>query len=284
MTAINSEKGFQGKRVVAFESRMAEQMRTLIRRFGGDPLVAPSMREIPLEENTDIFEFGERLHSGQLDLIILLTGVGTRTMLDVFHTRWQRETTIEVLGQLSLVTRGPKPVQALREIGLQPTINVPEPNTWRDILIALDEQDLAGKHVAVQEYGISNPQLLQGLRDRGAIVDAVPIYRWALPEDLNLLLQAIHELVSHKVDVALFTSAVQVEHLLQVAERNGQASALRRVYAKMMVGSIGPMASERLRLNGLPVDFEPTHAKMGVFVKEASEQADRILSAKRESP
>ncbi len=281
MTAINSDKGFKGKRVMAFESRMAEQMRTLIARFGGDPLMAPSMREVPLEENNDIFEFGERLHAGQVDLIILLTGVGTRTMLEVLDTRWKREKTIGVLGQLPLVTRGPKPVLALREIGLQPTINVPEPNTWRDILTALDGQDLEGKRVAVQEYGISNPQLLQGLRDRGAMVDAVPVYRWALPEDLNPLMQAIHESVNHKVDVALFTSAVQVEHLLQVAERDGRAGEVKRACGRMMVGSIGPIASERLRLHDLPVDFEPTHAKMGVFVKEASEQAERILSAKR---
>lgn len=282
MTGNHIEKGFKGKRVMAFESRMAEQMRTLITRFGGDPLVAPSMREVPFEDNNDIFEFGKRLHAGQVDFIILLTGVGTRTMLDVLDIRWQREKTIGVLRQVSLVTRGPKPVQALREVGLQPTINVDEPNTWRDILTALDGQDLSGKRIAVQEYGISNSQLLQGLRDRGAMVDAVPVYRWALPEDLNPLMQAIHESVNDKVDVALFTSAVQVEHLLQVAERDGCAGEVKRACGRMMVGSIGPMASERLRQHDLPVDFEPTRAKMGVFVKEASEQADGILSAKRE--
>ncbi len=282
MTSSQTEKGFKGKRVVAFESRMAEQMHTLIMRFGGDPLVAPSMREVPFEDNNDIFEFGERLHDGQVDLIILLTGVGTRTMLEVLDTRWTREQTVNALTQVPLVTRGPKPVQALREIGLQPTINVDEPNTWRDILTALDGQDLSGKRVAVQEYGISNSQLLQGLHDRGATVEAVPVYRWALPEDLNPLMQAIHELVNDKVDVVLFTSAVQVEHLLQVAERDGRAGEVKRACGRVMVGSIGPMASERLRLHDLPVDFEPTHAKMGVFVKEASERADGILSAKRE--
>lgn len=263
---------------------MAEQMRTLITRFGGDPLVAPSMREVPLEENDDIFAFGERLHAGQVDLIVLLTGVGTRTMLDVLDTRWQREATIGALRHVSLVTRGPKPVQALREIGLQPTINVDEPNTWRDILTALDGQNLDGKRVVVQEYGISNQPFLQGLRDRGATVDALPVYRWVLPEDLNPLLQAIDETINHKVDVALFTSAVQVEHLLQVAERDGRGGEVKSACSHMMVGSIGPMASERLRFHDLPVDFEPTHAKMGVFVKEASEQAERILSVKRSNP
>jgi uroporphyrinogen-III synthase len=276
-----TDKGFKGKRVVAFESRMADQMRTLIARFGGDPLVAPSMREIPLEKNSDIVEFGERLHSGQLDFIILLTGVGTRTMLKVLDVCWARNQTVNALGQTALVTRGPKPVQVLREIGLQPTVNVPEPNTWRDILSALDGQRLEGKRVAVQEYGVSNAQLLQGLRDRGAVVDAVTVYRWALPDDLNPLMQAIHESINHTVDVVLFTSAVQVEHLLQVAEWDDRAGEVKRACERMMVGSIGPVASERIRVHNLPVDFEPTHAKMGVLVKEASERADEILLAKR---
>ena len=269
--------------MVAFESRMAAQMRTLITRYGGDPLVAPSMREVPLKENDDIFKFGERLHAVEVDLIILLTGVGTRTMLNVLDTRWAREQTINALGKVPLVTRGPKPVQVLREIGLQPTINVPEPNTWRDILSALDGADLEGKSVAVQEYGISNPALLQGIRDRGARVEAVRVYRWTLPDDINPLMQAIHESVNDNVDVALFTSAVQVEHLLQVAERDGHTGALKRACLHMMLGSIGPMVSERLRLRGLPVDFEPTHAKLGIFVKEASESAEEVLLAKRAS-
>ena len=239
------------------------------------------MREIPLEGNSDIFSFGERLHAGKIDFLILLTGVGTRTMLDVLDTRWTREQTVSVLGTLTLITRGPKPVQALREIGLRPTICVDEPNTWRDILLALDGKDLEGKRVAVQEYGISNPLLLEGLRDRGAVVEAVPVYRWALPEDLNPLMNAIDKTLNNTVDVALFTSAVQVEHLLEVAERNGRAEDVKRACGHIMVGSIGPMASERLRLHGLPVDFEPTHSKMGIFVKEASEETDGILATKR---
>ena len=214
-------KGFEDRYVLAFESRMAEQMRGLISRFGGNPFVAPSMREIPLEVNDEVFKFGTSLHNHEIDILILLTGVGTRAMLEVLDTKWEREQTLSKLRNILLVTRGPKPLQVLREIALQATINVPEPNTWRDILDALGGEVLEGKNVAVQEYGVSNPSLLQGLRDRGAVVKRVPVYRWALPEDLNPLLQAIDKIINHHVDVVLFTSAVQVEHLLEIAKRNG---------------------------------------------------------------
>ncbi len=281
MILNETDKGFKGKRVVAFESRMADQMRTLIARFGGDPFVAPSMQEVSLDNNRDIVEFGERLHSGQIDLIIFLTGVGIRKMIGVLDVYWTRDQTVNTLRKLSLITRGPKPAQALREIGLQPTINVPEPNTWSDILSALDGQSLERKRVAVQEYGASNFKLLQGLRDRGAVVDAVMVYRWALPEDLNPLMQAIDELVKHTVDVVLFTSAVQVDHLLKVAEWNSLANDVKRAFRRMMVGSIGPVASERIRAHSLSVDFEPTHSKMGIFVKESSERSEDLILIKR---
>ena len=265
---------------MAFESRMAEQMRRLITKFGGDPLMAMSMREVPIDENTGLVEFGKRLHAGKIDMIIFLTGVGARIMLNGLDVHWPREKTIAALRRLSLVARGPKPVQVLREAGLTPTISVLEPNTWHDILHVLREQNLAGMRLAVQEYGVSNLQLLQGLRDCGASVESVPVYRWALPEDLNPLMHAIRETVSYRVDVALFTSAVQVEHLMQVAGRD-DAGALRHACSRMMIGSIGPISSERLHYHNLPVDFEPTHPKMGVFVKEASEHVEEVLLTKR---
>ncbi len=65
MTVEGERVGFAGLRVAAFESRMAEQMIQLIERHGGRPLVAPSMREVPLEENSDVLRFGERLLAGE---------------------------------------------------------------------------------------------------------------------------------------------------------------------------------------------------------------------------
>lgn len=69
--------GFGGLKVVAFESRRAQEIATLISAYGGVPLVAPSMREIPLGENPAAFGFAERLFAGELDAVIFMTGVGT---------------------------------------------------------------------------------------------------------------------------------------------------------------------------------------------------------------
>ncbi len=280
-----SSGGFGGLRVVAFESRMADQMRQLIERHGGRPLVVSAMREVPLENQTDVLRFGERLHAGAFAVVILLTGVGTRFLLKVLDTRWPRSQTVASLAKTMLVVRGPKPLAVLREEGLQPAVAVPEPNTWRDLVQALDDagRRLAGLEVAVQEYGVENAELLGALRERGASVTRVPVYRWMLPEDPGPLTQAVQEVTEGRADVVLFTNAVHVDHVMQIAERTGGAGHIRQAMARMVVSAVGPIVADRLRAHGLPVDLEPSHPKMGIQVKETAEQAAGILARKRAS-
>ena len=286
MVADNARAGFGGLRVISFESRLAEQMTQLIERHGGRPLVTPSMREVPLERNTDVLRFGERLMAGKFAMVILLTGVGARFMLKVLDTRWPREQTLTALGKTILVVRGPKPLTVLREQGLQPTVAVPEPNTWRDLIKVLDNMDrsLKGMDVAVQEYGVSNAELLEAIRERGATVTRVPVYQWMLPEDTGPLTNAVRALICGEAEVVLFTNAVQVEHVLQVAEQEGGVDRLRQAMCRMVVSAVGPIVAERLRSHRLPVDFEPSHPKMGIQVKETSERAAQILLRKRAAP
>lgn len=279
---MTEAQGFAGLRVAAFESRMATEMARLITRYGGQPLVAPSMCEVPLQDNTEVLRFGEQLLARQFDMVILLTGVGTRTMVEVLQTRQPLDRIKAALAQVSLVARGPKPIAALKQLGLTPEISVPEPNTWRDILRALDaRKKVAGLRIAVQEYGVSNAELLGGLKERGAVVSRVPVYRWGLPEDITPLRRTLDQILSGQVDVVLFTNAVQVEHVMKLLEQDRRAEEFQQALRQMVVASIGQIASERLRSYSLPVDLEPSHPKMGILVKEASEKAGAMLQGKR---
>ena len=164
--------------------------------------------------------------------------------------------------------RGPKPAAALRELNARVDLHVPTPNTWHETLALLDAHlPVAGLRVAVQEFGKPNIELVEGLEQRGATVTRVTVYRWALPEDLGPLLAAIVEIAEGRVDVAVFTSAQQVEHLLLVASGEGREAELRRALATCtVVGSIGPTTSETLRAHGLPVDIEPEYPKLGHLI------------------
>jgi uroporphyrinogen-III synthase len=273
--------GFNGLTVAAFESRMAVEIARLIERHGGNPLVTPALREIPLDDNSAALKFGVQLTTERVDMLILLTGVGTTALFDLLKTRYPWSSIVAALKQTALVARGPKPVAALKAFGLQPTLTVPEPNTWIDLISTLDEyRPVKGLRVAVQEYGASNPDLQEALKQRGAEVFQVPIYRWALPEDLGPLRQALNNIIDGKVSVLLVTNAAQVDHVMQVLEKEGKVERFLAALKKMVVASIGPTASEHLRHHEWPVDLEPSHPKMGILVKEASQQAQAIRQTK----
>jgi uroporphyrinogen-III synthase len=286
MNPDQTKTGFQGLRVGALESRMAQEMERLITRHGGIPVVAPSMKEIPLSDHPQALAFGETLLSGEVDIVVLLTGAGCRTLLEILETRFPLEAIKNALQNTILVVRGPKPAGVVKALGLHPQILVPEPNTWRDVLQSLDvsfPEGLTGKRVAVQEYGVSNPELLEGLSQRGAQVTPVPVYRWTLPDDLKPLQQLSQQIVQEEIPVLLITNAVQVDHMMKVLKDCSKIKGLKTVLAHMMVASIGQLASERLRHHGFPVDLEPSHPKMGILVKEASQAAHSILEAKKRS-
>ncbi len=279
---IDTSMAFNGMIVAAFESRMATELARLIERHGGRPLVSPVLREVPLNGNQAAQEFGVRLMAGRVDLLILLTGVGTTSLFDLLKARYSWSSVVAALKDVVMVARGPKPVAALKKLGLQATVTVPEPNTWINLISALDEyRPVKGLQVAVQEYGVSNPDLLHALEQRGAEVFPVPIYKWALPEDLGPIRHALDEIIVGRVNVALITNAVQVDHVMQVLKQDGKVELFRAALTKMVVASIGPTASERLRHYSWPIDFEPSHPKMGVLVKEVSEQVTSILDRKR---
>src|SRR5579863_4740112 len=162
-----AKSGLAGLRVLSLESRRAAEMAKLIENYGGRAIVAPAMREVPLESNTEAIEFVQTLSKQGFNVVIFLTGVGARFLVKVAESIDLREQFLAGLRQAAIVARGPKPVAALKESGVQATVAVPEPNTWRDLLRALDEKrdslPLGGRRVAVQEYGLSNTELIAGL-------------------------------------------------------------------------------------------------------------------------
>ncbi len=265
---------FAGAKVLSLESRRAKEIAHLIRNQEGDPFVVPSMREAPLERNEAAFDFAERLLAGGFDMVVLLTGVGTRLLDQVLTTRYPAGRFSEALRTVTVIARGPKPMAVLREWNV-PAILVPEPNTWREILTATEGRP--ERRIAVQEYGRPNPELLDAFRARGAEVTPVPIYQWDLPEDTGPLREAVRRIAAGEFEIALFTTSIQIAHLLRIAVEEGAEAAVRENLSRMMIASIGPTTSEALEDYGLRVDFEPTHPKMGPLVQEAAQ----FMAAKR---
>jgi len=277
--------GFSGLRVLSLESRRAQEIAHLIQSNGGQPVVAPSTREVPLAANPEVANFVAALLKGDFQAVIFLTGVGARALAEAAAEFCPRKEFVAALGRTTIVARGPKPVAALRELGVPVTFTVPEPNTWREILQVFDANTeklpLRGRRIAIQEHGAPSDELLQGLAERGASAVPVHVYKWALPEDKAPLKAAVSALVRKEIDIVLFTASVQLQHLLEVAEEMKQRDELLRALNQTVVASIGPTTSQTLRAHDIIVDMEPAHPRMGFLVKEAADRSAELLQAKR---
>lgn len=282
--ASKSEAGFRNLRVLALESRRAREMAQLIANNGGQAIVAPATREVPADDRGDAQKFVAALKEGRVDIAIFLTGVGARVLAQAAEAILPREEFVAALSRTTVIARGPKPVAALRELGVQIAAVVPEPNTWRELLEMLDQQKdaipLRERTVAVQEHGVASPELVAGLVQRGAKVLPIHVYEWTLPEDTAPLREAVGAIVRGEIDVLLVTSAVQIRHLLRIADEMKLRDDVVQALSRVVVGSIGPVTSAGLREAGIHVDMEPSHPKMGFLVKEVAERAAQLVAGR----
>lgn len=276
--------GFQGLRVLALETRRGAEIEQQIRACGGEPLVVPAVREIRREPQEHAFHFTDALLRGEYDVVIFLTDPGVRTLIEQVRAHYPLVDVIAALRQVAIVSRGQKPAAVLAEFGIPVTAIAPEPCTWREVIRELDTrfgESLRTLRVAVQEYAASNPEFLLLLAERTLSVTRVPLYEWALPEDVKPLRECVLGITQQHVDVVLFTTAVQVIHLFQVAGDMECADALRCGLQSCALLSIGPSTSEELRRHGLVPDFEPSHPKIGCLLEQGAQRITEVIQRKK---
>ena len=274
---------FAGLRVLSLESRRAQDMENLILRQQGVPFVAPSVEERSMDDRSVAIQFVERLEAGDFDMVICMTGVGLAFLRDVVAPDISPERLGAALRRTAIVSRGPKPIPVLRTLQTPVTVMIPEPNTWREIVNAVAARP--ERRVAVQEYGRPNLEMYAALEALGATVTPFAVYRWELPKDMEPLRQAAKRLAAGEFDVVIFTSSVQLDHLLEVADtlqlRDQVMDTLRK---RVVVASVGPVMNDALlRVAGITPDIVPERPKMGALVKAAAEQCQDAILKKRVS-
>ncbi len=271
------QASFAGAAVVLFESRQSKALAGRVADFGGVPVCAPSVKEVPLQDSPALWELGANLLAGRVDVIIFMTGFGVRLLIETLSTRYEQEELLGCLRLVTILTRGLKPAQALREYEVPATIAVPDPATWEAIVETLRFSErslpLEGKRVAIVESGGASVRLSDAIRALGAHVSTVALYRWALPDDLAPLNAAIDRVLNRQAGYLLFTNATQARHVMQVAADRGQAEAFRQACRGLIIASVGLLTSRELAQQGLRVDFEAVHPRMSSLVVELAAQA-----------
>lgn len=242
--------------------------------------MAPSVQERALDDHREAWEFVRRLEAGEFDLVVCMTGAALAFLRDLAAAEGALERLAEAMRRVFIVARGPKPLPILRELGAKAGIVVPEPNTWKEVVEAVAARE--ERRIAVQEYGRPNVEMTAALEALGARVACFAIYRWDLPSDLEPLREAARRLAARAVDVVLFTSSIQLDHLLLIAGEMGIEAEVRESLARWAaLASVGPIMTSALEAAGLPVDIIPIHPKMAGLVKAAGDQALGVLREKR---
>lgn len=255
-------------------------MEALIVRHGGQPFVAPSVKERAIGINEEIFAWAERLFAGDFEMTVLMTGTGLSYLRDAVMTRYPLERFVEALRKTTLVSRGPKPIVVLHELGLKAQLNVPEPNTWREMVPILAARP--ERRITLQEYGKANTEFVSALEEYGAVVTPLAIYRWELPDDVEPLREAARRIAGRQCDVVVFTTSVQLTHLLQVAaELDIETQVMESLARDLVVASVGPIMDVALAERGLKPDISPAHPKMGILMRTAAEQSAEAVARKR---
>lgn len=272
---------FAGARVLSLESRRADLMEQMIVKHGGRPFVAPSVKEIPFTQHDEVYHWAERLFAGEFDLVVLMTGTGLTFLRDTLAERYPQRRFAEALRCTTIVSRGPKPAAVLHEMGVATRILVPEPNTWREIVPVIAARP--ERRITVQEYGRANPEFVAALELLGAAVSPIAIYRWTLPDDIGPLREAVRRVAARECDVVLFTTSIQLTHLLEVAAATGLEAEVRQALAEdIAIGSVGPVMDAALAEEGLAPDIVPAHPKMVVLVRAAAVMSFAVLQRKKQ--
>lgn len=278
-----TDADFAGLQIASLESRRADDMARMIERHGGVSHVSPSMREVPIEPNRPAIDFAYRVMTGQINIVIFMTGVGFRFLVRSIEKHLDSQRFLDSLSDITTICRGPKPVAAMREFGVQPTHKIGEPNTWREILRYIDNQKvpIANQEIGLQEYGISNASLVAGLEARGASVSPVKVYGWDFPETVDPLRENIQALAEGRRDMLLLTSAHQIVNMMRMAEQMELTADLRAGLRTTAIASIGPTTSQMLAECDLHADLEPSHPKMGHLVVESAKRSAQLVAAKK---
>jgi uroporphyrinogen-III synthase len=265
------ESALAGATVALAEGRQLEELAQMLEKEGARTLRCPMVSILDAPDPAPVVAWVRRLITGRFAYVVLLTGEGLRRLLGFAERERLREDFVTALGQTRVIARGPKPVRALKEVGLQPFKIADQPTT-AGVIATLKAEPLQGKAVGVQLYSADNPPLTEFLEQAGAQVDANQPYVYAPKADQDRVADLIRRMAAGEVNIMVFTSSPQVDRLYDVAVEKGLEQPLRDGLARVCVAAVGPVVADRLREHGVRVDVCP---EQGFVMKNLVQQLKR---------
>ena len=259
------------KTIAILESRSGEQLADIVRKYGGNPFLAPALAEIPDIDHAHITELINSWEASPPDIFIFQTGVGVKALFATTDQLHLTEKLLRFIELATVVVRGPKPTAILRSRDIRIDLRAEDPYTTKQILATLAGIYLQNKKMVVQRYGNTNLELQQALLEKGAKIDEIATYRWSMP-DTQPLIGLMDALDKNIIDMVCFTSASQAENLFTLAQTLNRAESFLASINRSLIASIGPVCSNMLRKFGVRVDVEASPPKLGPFITAINNQ------------
>ncbi len=268
-------KPLAGRTVAVPETRELEVFAGLLERRGARVLRCPLVSIEDAPDPAPVLAFARDFAGGACDDLILTTGEGLRRLLACIerHEPALSAGFLAALARVRKITRGPKPVRALRELGLKADLTAAAPTT-AGLVTTLSGQNLHGRRVGVQLYGtLPNAPLCDFLARAGATVRTVAPYVYAQAADDAAVQALLAELRAGRVDAIAFTSTPQVERLFSAAPQD----QVRAVLARTLVAAVGPVVAAALERHGVPAQLMPEDS---FFLKPLTSALEEALAAR----
>lgn len=266
----------EGRTIALAESRQLEELATMLESEGATALRCPLVSILDAPDTTTVLPWLRELCADRFAYVVLMTGEALRRLLHFADTDGRRGAFIAALARTKIIARGPKPGQAMKEIGLSPT-RVAKAPTTEGVIVTLQNEPLSGQAVGVTLYGEPNVKLEQFLVSAGARVHTVMPYIYAPASDDDRVADLIARIARGEVDVLLFTSSSQVDRIYDVAGRRGLDEMLRQGLTRTRIAAVGPVLAERLRQHGATVDICP---EQGFVMKNLVQHIKRALAGR----
>jgi uroporphyrinogen-III synthase len=264
----------EGRTVALAEGRQLEELAEMLEREGATALRCPMVNILDAPDEAPVIAWLRDLSADQFGYVILMTGEALRRLLGFAERAGLREAVIAALARTRTVTRGPKPVRALKEIGLSPT-RVAEVPTTAGVIASLRKEPLRGQTIGVTLYSEPNALLVEFLESAGATARTVLPYVYAPAADAERVVDLIERMNRGEIDAILFTSSPQVDRLYEVAAEQGLGKVLQQGLERTRVAAVGPVVAENLRQKGARVDICP---EQGFVMKNLVQQLKREMA------
>lgn len=265
----------KGRTIGLLEARQSAELTAMVTRLGGTVVSAPALSE--RRADYDAEPVLRRLIADEFQVVVVLTGVGVSALFAKADDLGLADPVRAALARARIVCRGPKPQVALKRHDLSAAVVTAKPHTTAELLEAVASLDLDGVPLMLLHYGERNTALAEALVARGARLEDVCLYEWALPDDVTPIEGIIRRTIAGEIDALLFTSQVQFRFLCQIAERGQQADALlNALRTDVVVGAVGPVCAAALRQGGVVPDVIPASPNSASLVGAVAEYFELI--------